>query len=244
MNRLLRGFTLIEMVITLMVFAVISLAITGFISQGAQGYVATVERERLQGKARLVLARIEQEVRHAVPNSVSVSGNCLQFYPIFLSGFYTSKTPSQVAVIPRHGDEALWKDRDRVYGTQVAIGLGTPQQFADAPQVLGAASGSQAPFTLPINKYPDSRSSTERVYLFSEPVRFCHSSDGTLRRAVGDNAVEISPILSDGIADLTFRAEGAGLNSNGLLHVDLNLYESRTDENARFTHSIKVLNVQ
>lgn len=46
--RAMKGFTLIELLIALVILAIISLGIGSFLRFGADGYVSTVERERLQ----------------------------------------------------------------------------------------------------------------------------------------------------------------------------------------------------
>ncbi|RTZ14318.1 prepilin-type N-terminal cleavage/methylation domain-containing protein [Vibrio aquaticus] len=82
------GFTLIEMVITLIVGSILVLGIAGFVELGAKGYSDTIERQRLQTQAKFVLEKMSREVRHAVPNIFTSTGSCISFYPITYSGFY------------------------------------------------------------------------------------------------------------------------------------------------------------
>ncbi|WP_394127998.1 PilW family protein [Vibrio hepatarius] len=86
MNR--SGFTLIEMVVTLIVGSVLVIGIAGFVELGARGYVDTVDRQRLQTQAKFVVEKLTREVRHAVPNVFTSENNCIAFYPITYSGFY------------------------------------------------------------------------------------------------------------------------------------------------------------
>lgn len=86
------GFTLIEMITTLVILVIVSLGITGFIRSSVQIFADVTEREQLLGDSRFLMERMAREIRDAVPNSVRVRGNanvhCLQFVPIDYSTFY------------------------------------------------------------------------------------------------------------------------------------------------------------
>ncbi len=81
-----RGFTLVEMVLTLIVGSILVLGIAGFVELGTKGYADSVDRQRIQTQAQFVLEKLSREFRHAVPNSFSGSGNCLFFLSNCLFG--------------------------------------------------------------------------------------------------------------------------------------------------------------
>lgn len=87
-----RGFTLIEMITTLVILVIVSLGISGFIRSSVQIFADVTEREQLLGDSRFVIERMTREIRDALPNSIRVRGNtnvhCLQFVPIDYSTFY------------------------------------------------------------------------------------------------------------------------------------------------------------
>ena len=64
-----RGFTLIEMVVTMVISGIIVLGIAGFVEFGTKGYADSIDRQRLQTQAKFALEKISREIRHAVPNS-------------------------------------------------------------------------------------------------------------------------------------------------------------------------------
>ena len=86
------GFTLIELITVILILAVISGGIFGFIGRGAEIYVDTTEREQILSDSRFLIERITRELRQALPNSVreATSGNyqCVEFVPIKWSSFY------------------------------------------------------------------------------------------------------------------------------------------------------------
>lgn len=51
------GFTLIELVITIVVVAIMVMGIAGFIELGTKGYVDTVDRQQLQNQARFAVEK-------------------------------------------------------------------------------------------------------------------------------------------------------------------------------------------
>ena len=87
-----RGFTLIELITTLVILAIVSLGISGFIRSSVQLFSDVTEREQLLSDSRFVIERITREARNALPGSMRVGGNanthCLQFAPIDYSTFY------------------------------------------------------------------------------------------------------------------------------------------------------------
>ena len=95
-----QGFTLVELVVTLIVLAIISVGITGFISSSTQVFLDASERERLLREGSFAIERINREISAALPNSVRLAGNagvhCLEFVPVRWSSFYLTLpvTPS------------------------------------------------------------------------------------------------------------------------------------------------------
>ena len=75
-----RGFTLIEMVVTIVLLGIISAALAPFFFSAVSGYFDTQARARLTGEGRLALERLSRDLREADPASISViGGNQLSF---------------------------------------------------------------------------------------------------------------------------------------------------------------------
>ncbi|WP_100657724.1 type II secretion system protein [Alteromonas flava] len=87
-----QGFTLIELIMTLVVLTIVSIGIAGFVRSSVGIFNDVTEREQLLGDSRFLLERMTRELRASVPNSLRVRGNnsvhCLQFVPIDYSTFY------------------------------------------------------------------------------------------------------------------------------------------------------------
>ncbi|WP_141193212.1 PilW family protein, partial [Vibrio sp. V17_P4S1T151] len=78
---MMRGFTLIEMVIAIILLSVVGLFLGSVIRQSMGIYVDTTAREALIQQGRFVTERLSRELREAVPNSVMVENGCIEFLP-------------------------------------------------------------------------------------------------------------------------------------------------------------------
>lgn len=74
-----RGFTLLEMVITLVLVGIIAGILAPFYQQAGIMFSATRTRTELTAKGRLALERLARELREAHPGQIQVSGDSLRF---------------------------------------------------------------------------------------------------------------------------------------------------------------------
>ncbi len=73
------GFTLIEVVITLVLLGIISVVTIQFVSSSAEVGQIQTERNKLVSEARLVMEAMTREIRFAVPASVVATAVSLTF---------------------------------------------------------------------------------------------------------------------------------------------------------------------
>ena len=84
------GFTLIELILTVVVVGIVALAAGNTLQLGFQSYNDSIDRQDNQMQAKFVIEKLSRELRHAVPNSVEVSSSqeCVSFIPVEASAFY------------------------------------------------------------------------------------------------------------------------------------------------------------
>lgn len=86
------GFTLIELVVTIVIIGILGVGISSFIGQTTKGMVDTAERSQIATIAWIASEKLSRGLRHALPNSVRVSSNgaCLEYIPIYSGTDYLS----------------------------------------------------------------------------------------------------------------------------------------------------------
>ena len=182
----LRGFTLIEMVVTLMVSAIMAVGVISYIGDSISGFSASGQRSRLAAAGRIAVDRIAMEIYNAVPNSVRAQGQCVEFLPTaaatsyidapFYAGAESSAgADSFQAVHPTGGELA-----EAVYA--VIFPINTESVYAAAnPGPLGAIEAvdesllAEGRVTIELAQahHFNRRSPLDRLYLAAQPVSFC-----------------------------------------------------------------------
>lgn len=88
-----RGFTLLEMVITIVILSVVGGILAMFIRQPISNYQDTVRRAELSYQAEAALQKMSRDVSQALPNSVRITGGaCVEYIPVQAGGRYRAET--------------------------------------------------------------------------------------------------------------------------------------------------------
>ena len=233
-----RGFTLVEMILTIIVGGILVLGIAGFVEIGMKGYSETIERQRLQTQAKFVLEKMSREIRHSVPNIVSDSAvssadSCVSFYPIDYSGFYVIDGDDIQFLIGNDGvsssdvidaGRALVINPTSYADTANAISLASPDVTASGSiYIISGAASSLA-----------SESVADRQYIYSSEVSYCvYNSSGSVTR----NGVQVAENVSSG----QFTYLEANLQRGGVVHI--NLLFTQDGESTNYQQDVLVLNV-
>ena len=97
-GRAAAGFTLIEMIVTLVLFGIMAATLTIFFKPALDTWLALRSRSALAGAADNSLRRMLQDVRVAVPNSIRTpASNCFELVPTSGGGRYRMGTDTVVA---------------------------------------------------------------------------------------------------------------------------------------------------
>lgn len=210
-----RGFTLIELIITMLVLALLAIGVTSYIGLGARMYSDTAEREQILGQSRFVAERIVREVRNAAPNSVRVNTqagvmSCLEFTPVAASGIY-----SQLPVAPESGtavelqlfnwSSSLLNQPFVVYPTSSddyyassSARIMLAATVTNSADITSPANGATVKLTLSSAHSFPRHSPEQRFFILQSSVSYCVANN-EIRRLTGHDFSAGMPAIGSGV---------------------------------------------
>lgn len=207
-----RGFTLIEMIVAMVIGGLLLAMVGMFVRHQIDAYVEVSARMQLADAADTALGRMEREIRAALPNSLRVSGNYLEFVPIMDAGRYRAESGGGADFSLDFGLGAS-ADHFDVLGPPVRVAageeivvfnLGVPggDVYAGdnrrAPSATGAALTeitAAAPFGFPF------ASPASRFHVVGQPVTFvCDPANRVIRRHWGYGFHDSQPDTNEALA--------------------------------------------
>lgn len=188
--RAQQGFTLIELIVTIVLIGILGTGISSFIGNTTKGMLDTADRSQVSTIAWLVSENLSRHLRHALPNSVrtSADGSCLEYIPIYAGTDYllapVAVSASQFEVVPFSNlaagfNFATQPLRVAIYPTTLAglYNLSSSGVISSAVSQLSAATTANA-LNLQMSashQFP-SDSPSKRLFLVDQPVMFCFQS--------------------------------------------------------------------
>ena len=251
------GFTLVELVVVVMLLGILSFGTVQFINDSSSGLSTTISRTELAGDARFAIQRIAREVRDALPNSVRVTGGCIEFVPIVSASRYSTlplaAAASSFKVVPFDPVPAS-AARAAVYPGTTLYALGSTGAISDTVSLSGPDASNEVTLSMAsAHRFP-SPSPTRRVFLVSTPVSYCVDGGRLWRyRNYGFSASQLTPVglpgtrpnralLAESVTTLTpFTIDSPSLSRNAVLQVDISF--QRGSDVLRIEDQVQVRNV-
>lgn len=253
-----RGFNLIELIVVITVLGIIMAGTASYITQGMIAYTDTVRREELANVGRATIERIARELRTALPNSIRVSNNCLEFQPVVTGSAYVT-LPLDVAsnsmtvaafTLPTGGGNR--------YVVVYPYTTGALYTISNPGPIVGFTSVSGAPTATVIFSAAHRfslASPYQRFFIVGDPVSFCVVGTALRRYSgYGLNTVQAAPPASgtallaeniqtvDNSATVTpFTYSPGTLKRNALIDLDLRYFID--GEWIRLSHEVQIRNV-
>lgn len=258
LNKRHAGFTLIELVITIVVVGIMVMGIAGFIELGTKGYADTVDRQQLQNQARFVVEKLTREIRHAVPNSFEQSEQCISFYPIDYAGAYAVLPTSDdtlfkfiVVNTELSGDAGAdqLKNKKLVVNPSTQDDLNTQNSNSIVLSNVNPSSDDDRVLTTTIdssefNQGTVTNSVSNRLYIYSNKVSYCLVDAGNKAFSLMRNGIQVGSNLTDKSSFAsgdTNSSNSDSLSRSGLIHIKLSFKQN--DETTDYENDIQVLNV-
>jgi MSHA biogenesis protein MshO len=257
-----RGFTLLEMVMTIVLLGIIGSVVAVFLRAPIQGYFDTANRASLTDAADGAMRRITRDVQNALPNSFRstnpASAACVEFLPTIAAGRYRASVTTAGA-----GDILNFAAADTTFdvlaqvgmasvaaGSRVAIynlGIAGADAYAgNTTGIISAASTSSITLN-PARQFPFSSPGNRFFVIPSTSVVYSCSGTTLLRTT---NAISAAPlaacpavgtVLVNNVSACSFNYVPAVTTRNGALAISLEL--TQNNETVRLYQEVMVSNV-
>ncbi len=254
-----RGFNLIELVIIITILGVLMTGTAVYITNSIRAYSDVSRRDQLTTLGRLTVERVARSLRTALPNSVRVSNNCLEFLPILGSTVYTnlpSAAPTTTMTAIDFNLIAGFGTRYVVvypYNTSAMYSGGSPGPRAG----YGSKAGSPVTtITLSGSHQFNRHSPQRRLFVVDSPTSYCVEGTNLNRyRGYSISAAQSAPPsggsgpqlmaqniqLNDSGAVTPFTYTPGTLRRNGIVTLDFRFLID--GEWIRLYHEVQVRNV-
>ena len=181
-----QGFTLIEMVVTIVLIGIIGVGITNFIGRSTQGMMDIAERQQLANIGWIVSEKVSRELRQALPNSIRINdgGSCVEFVPIIAGTAYLTvpilTAANNFETVPFSSYSVnTTQDRVVVYPNTITDLYSLSAQGAISGLVTSTPAGTTTgaiTINLAANHQFLTDSPTNRLYIVQDPVMYCFDS--------------------------------------------------------------------
>jgi MSHA biogenesis protein MshO len=138
------GFSLIELIMVIVITGVIGTVVVMFLKTPVDQYMNTARRAEMTDIADTALRRMGRDIRSAVPNSVRLSGNYLEFLPTKTGGRYRANAAGGTGSCALAGDDLDFSIADSCFEI-----IGAPINFVTGDRIV--VGSSQADGNLPYN---------------------------------------------------------------------------------------------
>lgn len=232
------GFTLVEMVITILVSSIMAIGIVSFVGDSVTGFVSAGNRSQLSSAGRTVLDRMAMELHNSLPNSIRVTAaapngdQCLEYIPFlgatsYLNPPFTGSGDDEFDVI-NFNPELLAGPAAGLFAIVYPINLAAVYQdpvLSPGPraEIDEISDPTPADGVVTVKLTGDHRfsrrSPVDRLYVTESPVSFCITGNYLFRyKNYGFEAVQ------PGVAELPASAPDRVLISDSVSNATLTAF--------------------
>ncbi len=262
MQSRMRGFTLIELIMVIVIISILGVMGSKMITLPVHSYFDQQRRTTLADNAESALRLLQRDIRRALPNSLRISGGgkVLELLHTSDGGRYRSERASDGS-----GDVLDFTSADSSFdvlgnlnntpqGELVIYNLG--QSLADAyagdNRATVANTATTSLIKLTTAKHFPLQSSQQRFFIIDTPITYlCDTDTGHLLRYSGYTITAAQPNPPAGVSgqlqvnqlsDCSFSYTSATANRGGLLTLQLDLTDA-SGESVRLIHQVHVDNL-
>ena len=200
------GFTLIELVVTIVISAILAVGIVSFIGDSVSSLTTSTNRNQMASAGRVALDRLAMEVHNALPNSIRATtatgagDQCLEFIPVRAASSYINPpftggggitfdvvdfTPSQHGVTG--GYAVIYPSvQNHLYDGDNGASTGWPsfpnrRPIQEIASIQDSVSPNQSTVTLVTTHRFNNTSPNLRFFVVEDPISYCVVGDKLYR---------------------------------------------------------------
>ncbi len=261
------GSTLVELIIVMVIVGILVASAGMLFLAPMRGYIDSSRRAMLVDLADTSLLLMQRELRAALPNSVRITGDTLEFVPIAYAGRYRAQPVGDVLDFtqPDSSFNAFAANVPDLSSTRLVV---FP---ADAPSIYGGGSAIMTPSTTTLSHTDgasedtitlsspfqfDYSSPEQRFYVVTEPVSYvCDENGGTgtgtITRHSGygfsvtqsTTPAGTADPLTDYVASCAFTYSPSAGGRSAVVSLALSLRDSSSGEQVKLMEQVQVDNV-
>lgn len=260
-----RGFTLVELVLTMAVAAIVATISVSFIQSTSQGMIDGAGRQQLASAGYVVNEQISRAIRDALPGSIrtTADGLCIEYMPVRAASTYTdlaiSEPVTQFLAVPYSTTTAV-SGYLSVYPMTASNIYSQSDPGPLTPDVGAVPAGSsEITVTLGSSHSFPSDSPERRFYVSGAPEAICQDGDflyryrgygfisnvANLKAALPANRAAGRSVLAYPLdnASMSFRYLPPTLQRNGLVTFQFRLLHPSTGEGLNLAQQVRIHNV-
>ena len=239
------GFTLIELILTVVVVGIVALAAGNTLQLGFQSYNDSIDRQDNQMQAKFVIEKLSRELRHAVPNSVEVSSSqeCVSFIPVEASAFYLAlplfnEKQIDTVLLSNHIGVIAGLNLTINPSNQNDLMTVNGSRYVTIDSISVSGGVSTLAFSTINNPAFISSSVSGRAFIYKpETITYC-IGNGKVERRIQNVTIQLADHINNG----RFVFEAASVHRNSMLRMVL-VFESGIGETTQYQHDVQVINV-
>ncbi len=246
-----KGFTLIELIITIVLLGIVSVLGVNIIVPIFTGYTDTKTKNFLYNEAKFTFERIDRELRNAIPNTVRVStdSSSLQFALFSDAAYYDNVSDNgdnTDNITCYDADNLTVGDNLSIYNTTenyFFTNTTSEQRIYNITNLNSTGNIKRAK----LDKKIISDSPYNRFFIINTPVTFCKNGN-KIYRCFGypiDNNFHcndgICNVLTDYVNDVSFEYQAGTTQRTATVKISLTL--TKNNLTLTYKHKVHVRNV-
>ena len=252
-----RGFTLIELVVIIVVIGILMAGTVVYITNSVTAYSAVARRDQMTSLGRVTVERIVRDLRSALPNSIRVANNCIEFLPILSGSTYLTLPVDSAATSFTTADFTLPTYSGSAYVVVYPYNQTALYAQNNPGAIVAFTSKSGTPtstITLGSSFRFVHHAPHRRFYIVNAPTSYCVVGNNLNRyRGYSISAIQATPPsasaelvaqniqLNDGGVVLPFRYTPGTLQRNAIVALDFRFLID--GEWIKLSHEVQVRNV-